>query len=124
MINKDSFVKIVDGLRDYWDRICIIHDALGMTVDQSYLTDIFHITMEALCEDVELNIDEDVGPMLYYYACECDWGRNEKAIEGMPTFGTKRAPLTSAEELYDYLMLDNGMYEYLHNNVPDDVEEW
>ena len=117
MINKESFVKIVDGLCDYWDRICIIYDALGITSDRNCLTDIFDITMSALCEDVELNIDDDIGPLLYYYAFECDWGRNAKAIEGRPTFGVEQAPLTSAGELYDYLMLDNSMYEYLHNNV-------
>ena len=117
MITKDSFVKIVDGLRDYWDAFGVFQDSLNVYMEHNFMTDIFHTVMEALCEDVELNVDDDIGPMLYYYACECDWGRNEKAKEGRPTFGAERMPLTSAEELYDYLMLDNGMYEYVKNNV-------
>jgi hypothetical protein len=117
MINKDSFVKIVDGLRDYWDAVGVFQDSLNVYMEHNFMTDIFDTVISALYEDVELNVDDNIGPILYYYACECDWGRNEKAKEGLPSFGAERASLTSAEELYDYLMLNNGIYEYVASNV-------
>lgn len=123
MISKDTFIKIVDALRDYWDAFGAFQDTLNVYMEHNFMTDIFDTVMKALCDEVELDVDEDIGPMLYYYACECDWGRNEKAKEGRPTFGVEKMPLTSAAELYDYIMLDNDMYKYLCSNVKDSIRE-
>lgn len=112
MIKKNSFVKIIDALRDYWDGVNEVYDTLRIQTDNGLLVDSFDAIMDAICEDVEDNIDDEIGPLVYYYAFACDWGRNEKAEEGLPTFGEERVPLTSAEELYDYIMLNNAMYNY------------
>jgi hypothetical protein len=119
MISKESFVKIMDSLRDYSDVLDIMYDKCGINMDDNAFTKMLDNTIDALVEDVEPNFDCRVqdAPWCYYYAFDCDWGRNEKAVEGAPTFGAERAPLTSASELYDYLMLDNGMCEYLENTT-------
>lgn len=117
MISKNTFIKIVDALRDYWDAFGAFQDTLNVYMERNFMTDIFDNIMGALCEEVELDIDKELGSMLYYYACECDWGRNEKAKEGMPAMGVERIPLTSAAELYDYIMLDNELSKHLCDNV-------
>ena len=119
MITKDTFIKMVDTLRDYWDAFGAFQDTLNVYMEHNFMTDIFDSMMRALSDEVELDVDEDIGPMLYYFACECDWGRNEKAVEGRPAFGVENMPLTSAAELYDYIMLNNDMYKHVHNNAEE-----
>lgn len=119
MINKDSFIQIMDTLRDYSDALDIMYDGLGINMDNNELTKVLDQTIDALADDVEADFDDNAQdmPWCYYYAFECDWGRNEKAKEGVQTFGDERAPLTSAAELYDFLMLDNGMADYIKNTT-------
>lgn len=119
MINKDSFIQIMDGLRDYNDKLDIMYNELEINMDNNVFSKFFDKIMDALVKDVEPNFDDEVQdlPWCYYYAFECNWGRNEKAKEGAPTFGAERAPLTSAAELYDYLVLDNSMDNYLKMNI-------
>ena len=117
MINKESFVKIMDSLRDYSDALDIMYDKLGLNMDDNVFTKHLDNVMNALCEDVEDEIDDEFGPLLYYYAFECDWGRNEKAAHGMPAFGEDRVPITSAERLYEYLLFQNAMDNYTRNTT-------
>lgn len=117
MINKESFVEIMDSLRDYSDALDIMYDKLGLNMDDNVFTKHLDNVMNALCEDVEDEIDDEFSPLLYYYAFECDWGRNEKAAYGVPMFGEDRAPITSAEELYSYLMFKNAMDDYAKNTT-------
>ena len=111
----------MDTLRDYDDKLYILYNELGLNMDDNAFTQMLEKTIDALVDDVEPNFDDKKQdtPWCYYYAFDCNWGRNEKAKEGVQTFGNERAPLTSAEELYNFIMLDNGMDEYIHNQ-PDD----
>lgn len=117
MINKESFVEIMNSLRDYSDALDIMCDKLGLNMDDNVFTKHLDNVMNALCEDVEDEIDDEFGPLLFYYAFECDWGRNEKAAYGVSTFGEERSPITSAEELYGYLMFKNAMEQYKQNTT-------
>ena len=103
MINKESFIVIMDSLRDYWDKIEVLVDELEVSLDNNVFVKTFDRIMEALGDDLEDEIDEELGPTLYYYAFECDFGRNEEAKDGLPVSENLFMPLTSAAELYDYL---------------------
>ena len=102
MICKDSFVKIMDELRDYNDKLDVMYRELGINMDNNTFTKILDCTLDALVEDVEPNFDDGAQemPWCYYYAFECNWGRNKKA---------KERSLTSAAELYD-LLTENWLY--------------
>lgn len=104
MISKDSFVKIMDGLEVYWKNFRKFEDSFGVQINQNFMTDIFDCVMNALSEDTEDNIDDDIGSLLYYYAFECDWGIGLNARKGIRRLDEiEHTPLTSAAELYDYL---------------------
>lgn len=104
MINKNSFVKIMNGLAAYWEGLGKFEEALGIQIDQNFMTDIFDCVMDALSEDTEGVTDDEIGPLLYYYAFECNWGIGLNARKGVINpDGIGHTPLTSAEELYDYL---------------------
>ena len=97
MINKDSFIDIMDALRDYDDTLDVMYSGLGINMDSNAFTKILDKTLDAIVEDLEPDFDDKVQeqPLCYFYAFECDWGRNEKA---------KEKSLTSAAELYDLLV--------------------
>ena len=106
MISKNSFVKIMDGLRDYCDELGADMDRLGVVFENNHLTRVFDRTLDALCEDLEtdLEIDPDIGPWCYYFAFELDWGR-EKMARNCTKIDGVEYDLQTAGQLYDLLML-------------------
>lgn len=105
MISKNSFIKIMDGLRDYWDELGKDMDRLGVVYENNHLTKIFDNTLDALCDDLEADFEVDeAGPWCYYFAFELDWGRREMAKNCVEIDGVKYA-LETAGQLYDLLEL-------------------
>ena len=109
MISKNSFVKIMDGLRDYWDELGKDMDRLGVVFEDNHLTKVFDNTMDALYDDLEADLEYggDGTPWCYYFAFELDWGRNKNAVDCV-TIGNSKFSLQTAEQLYDLLMLLNN----------------
>lgn len=109
MISKDSFVKIMDGLRNYWDELGKDMDRLGVVFEDNHLTKVFDNTMDALCGDLEADLEsaDNNTPWCYYFAFELNWGRDKNAIDCV-TIGNFKFSLQTAEQLYDFLMLLNN----------------
>ena len=109
MINKDSFVKIVDAMRAYDDALNVMYNSLGFNMDDNVFTRVLDQTLSALSEDVEPNFDVTVNgvPWCHFYAFECNWGRQ----------GPKEDGFTSAAELYDTLVAEKELYESVHREV-------
>ena len=107
MISKNAFIKIMDGLRDYWDALSVDMSRLNVVFEDNHLTRVFDNTMDALCEDLESSLDLDRNDTYwcYYFAFECDWGRKDMVImvDGVEHI------LKTAGQLYDLLMLLNEM---------------
>ena len=103
MINKDSFVKIMESLRNYNDAIDILYDGLGINMDDNELTRVLDNTLDALVEDVEPDFDSKTQnmPWCYKFAFEHDWGRSNGI--GAVEVGGKSMDITTAAELYDFL---------------------
>jgi hypothetical protein len=108
MMKKTTFVKIMNTLRDYWDELSADMNRLCVVFEDNHLTRVFDKTMDALCEDLEgnLEIDPEVGPWCYYFAFELDWGRRDMAKDCVEIDGVRYA-LETPEQLYDLLMLLN-----------------
>lgn len=102
MINKNSFVKIMNGMRDYDDHMRALENNLNVMFEDNWLTSMFDVVLDALFEDVEGDLcPDDADPIMYHFAFFCDWGRKEDAsieIDG------KQYPLKSAGYLYDLLV--------------------
>lgn len=106
MISKDSFIKIMDGLRDYCDELIKDMHRLGVVYEDNHLTKVLYNTLDALCEDVEtgLEIDPEAGPWCYYFAFDLDWGRREMAKDCVEIDGARYA-LKTSEQLYDLIAM-------------------
>lgn len=109
MISKDSFIKIMDSLRDYNDELETDMDRLGVVYENNHFTKIFNNVMDAICEDVESSLEtgEDNTPWCYYFAFELDWGRDKYAKDCV-TIGDYKFSLQTSDQLYDLLMLLNN----------------
>lgn len=106
MISKNSFIKIMNNLCDYWDELLKDMCRLGVVYEDNHLTKVLDNTLNALCEDVEagLEIDPEGGPWCHYFAFDLDWGRREMA-RGCVTIDGVKYDLETAGQLYDLLML-------------------
>ena len=99
MINKQSFCDIMETLDRYWGKLRSLEGVLDVVFEDNMLTKIFDGVMNALEEDLEPDLDMKETPMLYTWFFDLDAGRDPRAkdiIDGHP--------LTTAEELYDYLV--------------------
>lgn len=99
MINKESFCDMMAALDKYWKDLGALEDLLNVVFEGNVLTEVFDAMVDALCEDLEPDREFGENPVIWDWLFEMDAGRNEKAKKGLDGH-----PLTSAEELYDYLV--------------------
>ena len=107
MMNKKSFVTIIDGISDYWDSMLKLESALNIQIDENFMTKIIDNVLNAVSEDMEENNDTHES-WVSYYAFELDFGRAEYADKAVTVDGIVY-PLTTAKELYDFLKIMNNM---------------
>lgn len=99
MINKQSFCDIVEALDKYWGNIGSLENVLNVYFEDNMLTSIFDKVIDALEEDLEPDRDFGENLTILDWLIEFDAGRDERAKKGIDGH-----PLTSAAELYDYLV--------------------
>lgn len=119
MINKHSFVKIIDGLRDYCDTLDKMQVLLDVCMEENFLTNIIDTVMVALTEDLDYEDDSDIYPLISHYAFDCNFGRNDEAKKGVLMYGHQK-PFESADDLYDCLMFKNYMLDEYNDDFNDD----
>lgn len=107
MISKDSFVKIMNSLRDYNDELCKDMKRFGVVFD-NHLTAVICNVLDAISDDLEPSLDtnEYVDTWCNYYAFELDFGRDKMAVDCVD-IGDDTYSLQTAEQLYDLIMLLN-----------------
>ena len=110
MMNKKSFVTIIDSVRDYWDSMLKLESALNIQIDENFMTKIIDNVLNAVSDDMEENIEKDdkTGTWVSYYAFELDFGRIDYAVDAV-NVDSVVYPLTNSEELYDFLKIMNNM---------------
>jgi hypothetical protein len=108
VINKQSFCDIMHALDTYWDNLRGLQGILDVVFEDNMLTQIFDRVVEALTDDLEPDLEYGEDPMIMRWLFEFDAGRDEKAKDGVDGYS-----LTSAEELYDYLMHKKNLQETL-----------
>ena len=106
-MNENSFITIMNNIRDYWDSIVKLESALNIKINENFMTKIVDNILNAVSEDMEENNDTHDSCVLYY-AFELDFGRAENADKAVTVDGIVY-PLTTAKELYDFLKIMNNM---------------
>ena len=106
MIKKDSFVKIVNSLEEYCDKLWQFEEIIGNYIVEGFLIDIVDGIIDAISDDVENDseVRKKYGPWLSYYAFECDFGRNDMAKDCVEIDGVTYS-IETPEQLYDLLVI-------------------
>lgn len=106
VINKQSFCDIMEALDTYWSNLKNLEGILNVYFEDNMLTEIYDKVIDALEEDLEpelydpeADFDMNAEPLIMRWLLEFDAGRSESAKEGINGYS-----LTTAEELYDYLV--------------------
>ena len=106
-MNENSFITIMNNIRDYWDSIVKLESALNIKINENFMTKIVDNILNAVSEDMENN-DDTHDSWVLYYAFELDFGRAEYADKAVTVDGIVY-PLTTAKESYDFLKIMNNM---------------
>lgn len=108
MLDKDLFVKLLDAAQKIYETMDKLQQVLEFNWDSGPLPDAFDVIMAVLCEETEIHIDEnDIGPIVYYYAFQQNWGKNgpfELSLDPSNKHLDK-ITISDATSLYDYLQL-------------------
>ena len=99
VINKKSFCDIMESLDKYWGDLRNLEGILNVYFEDNMLTTIFDKVIDALEEDLYPNRDFGEDSIILNWLFEFDAGRDDKAKTGLDGHS-----LTTAEELYDYLV--------------------
>lgn len=106
VINKQSFCDIMEALDAYWSNLKSLEGILNVYFEDNMLTEIYDKVIDALEEDLEPELydpdtefDMNAQPLIMRWLLEFDAGRSDSAKEGI-----NGVPLTTAAELYDYLV--------------------
>ena len=91
------------SLQEYWENMCKLEDSLGIEFNENWLTNHFDYIAEALTDEFEGTEDDDIdpniGPIIYYYAFDLEWGTKGNVI---PYKGTNY-PVDNLKDLYNIL---------------------
>ena len=103
MMSYECFEKIMESLQEYWENMCKLEDSLGIEFNENWLTNHFDYIAEALTDEFEGTEDDDIdpniGPIIYYYAFDLEWGTKGNVI---PYKGTNY-PVDNLKDLYNIL---------------------
>ena len=103
MMSYECFEKIMKSLQEYWENMCKLEDSLGIDFNDNWLTNHFDYIAEALTDEFEGTEDDDIdpniGPIIYYYAFDLEWGTKGNVI---PYKGTNY-PVDNLKDLYNIL---------------------
>jgi hypothetical protein len=102
MINKNSFVKIVNGLVDYWTKLSELESTLNVYFESNWMTDIVDNTLDALFDDLEIDTcpDDDCG-LIFEFVIDYEVvqaGNFDIEVNGV------KYTIKNAEDLYDVLI--------------------
>lgn len=106
MINKESFCAIMQSLDKYWRDLHKIEEVFNVIFENNTLTAVFDSIVDALVDDLEPDLETYEDPVIYEWLFRYDGGRAKEANEGIDGH-----PLTTASELYDYLVWKRDVRE-------------
>ena len=112
VITKKSFCNIMNALDGYWSAVDDLEEVLNVQFENNMLTDIIDAIVETMEEELEPEfyspyVDVDgKDPLIMRWLIEFDAGRDAKAKDGVDGHS-----LTTAEDLYDYLVRKKENFE-------------
>lgn len=98
MMTKETFVKLMNAAKTYWDKLQVLESSLQTTFEENFLTDFLDSVIGAMGNDLPGYDD-----LLYAYIWNSNFGRDEPVYI---TEDGKEVWIDTAGELYDMLIDD------------------
>lgn len=102
-ITKEEFCKVMDKIQKTWEWECKIDDALGAVIDMPDLSDVVIDLLNKLL-GIEYDEHDPIDSDISYFCWELDFGK--KWTPESLIVDDKSIDISTAENLYDYLISD------------------
>jgi hypothetical protein len=123
MIPKKMFFTLMNSLEKIDKTIHGLENVFDFNMDDGPLVRAFDDIATMLVEEMELDIDDDIGPVIFQYALVHNWGEESFTLD----LGFKKFEITDLDDLYRYLYnkyLEHQMLDLDKNDLEvDDQDE-
>lgn len=102
MITKEHFVILMESLENIDKVIHGVQDIFDFNMDDGPLVNAFDDIASLLIEEMELEVDDEIGPVIYHYALVNNWGETEFTLNVDDATSFK---ITDLDTLYTYLTM-------------------
>lgn len=84
MMSYECFETLMNTLRKYWEHAYKLEETLGLQFTENWMVEHFDNIVEAITNEFEgtevEDIDEDIGPIVLYWAFDMNWGKEKTII--------------------------------------------
>lgn len=98
-LSKEMFVTLMDALKNIDKTMRGLETLLDTNIDDGPLPNAFDSIANMLVEEMELEIDDDIGPIIYHYALVTNWCEEPFELK----IGEKSFKIKDHDSLYSYL---------------------
>ena len=98
-ITKEMFITLMDALENIGKTLNGLEVLLDTNLDSGPLPSAFDSIANMLVEEMELEIDDDIGPIIYHYALVTNWCEEPFELK----IGEKSFEIKDHDSLYSYL---------------------
>lgn len=99
MITKEHFIIIMESLQKIDKVIHVMQDLFDFNMDDGPLVKAFDDLSTLIIDEMELDIDDDIGPVIFHYAFVNNWGEEPFQLK----IGEKSFEISGLDSLYSYL---------------------
>lgn len=99
MLAKEHFITIMESLQNIDKIIHGMQDLFDFNMDDGPLVKAFDDLSTLIIDDMELDIDDDIGPIIFHYAFVNNWCEKPFQLK----IGEKDFEIKDLDSLYSYL---------------------
>lgn len=102
MLTKEHFITLMKSLENIDKVINGVQNIFDFNMDEGPLVKAFDDIAALIIDEMELEVDDEVGPVIYHYALVNNWGETEFTLNVDDTTSFK---ITDLDTLYTYLSM-------------------
>jgi len=118
MITKEHFITLMGALENIGKTLNGLEVLLDINIDEGPLPSAFDAIANMLVEEMELEIDDEIGPIIYHYALVTNWCEKPFSLK----IGEKSFEIKDHSSLYSYLYAKHA-YDTIMQHREGDKDE-
>ena len=102
MMTKEMFITLMESLEKIDTVIHGLQDIFDFNMDDGPLVRAWDDLANMISSEMELEVDDDIGPIILHYAFVMNWGEDEASLKVDDTTSIK---VNDLDTLYTYLTM-------------------